>query len=123
MTFDDFKTANMYPAWNGILADNVEVCRTCHENGAEGFMVSGIEQKMFDTIKGHKYYALEFFTYSSSAPTLHVTANTVTMDGVSKGLDPHREHPRFEPGSGLISSDKMAQLTQARYDASGGNCP
>jgi hypothetical protein len=77
---------------------------------------------MFDTLKSQKYYALEYFTYSSVG-AFKVTENVVTMTGVSKGQDPHREHPRFEPESGLISSAKMAQLTQARYDASAGNCP
>lgn len=123
MDLSDFRTAGMVNAWNETIAEGEQTCETCHENGAEGFIVTPNEQKFFDTLKQHKLYALEYFTYDALAAQFVVVENAVAMTGVATGQDPHRHHPRFAPQQGLAASRAFAQLTQARYDAAAGNCP
>ena len=134
MTIDDFRTAGMVNEWNETYSyqntagddpndptDGTQ-CVTCHENGAEGFIVTPNEQKFFDTIKKNRYYALEYFTFSPLVTPFEVTENRIAMTGVSTGQDPHREHPRFNPSEGLAASKLFAALTQAKYNVAGGNC-
>ena len=120
MTFTDFQAAGMSPAWNNVIATGDTTCETCHENGAEGFIATNNEQKFFDTIKANQYYALQYFAPQVGDP-FKVLANEVSMNGVSKGQDPHREHPRFDAEPGLAASRDLAAKTQVRYVA--GNCP
>ena len=134
MTIDDFRTAGMINAWNETYSfqntagddpndpTDGTTCETCHENGAEGFIVTPNEQKFFDTIKKNRYYALEYFTFSPLVTPFEVTENRITMTGVSGGLDPHREHPRFNPSAGLAASKLFAALTQAKYTVAKGEC-
>ena len=121
MNIDDFRTANMVGEWNEIYATGEQTCEKCHENGAEGFIVTPNEQKFFDTIKKNKLYALEFFTYSGIGEFL-VKENVIAMTGVSTGQDPHREHPRFNASAGLAASKLFAALTMARYTTANGDC-
>jgi hypothetical protein len=123
MTLSDFRAAKMTAEWNKLLATGNTECRTCHENGGEGFIVSANEQKFFGVVSTNRYYALQFFTYEAFAATFDVTSNDIAMNGVSTGQDPHREHPRFNPTLGLAASRDFADRTQARYDAAAGNCP
>jgi len=121
MTIDNFRTAGMVNGWNEVYAERDQTCEKCHENGADGFIVTPNEQKFFDTIKNDKLYALEFFTYSGLG-TFNVTENVVAMTGVSTSQDPHREHPRFNASGALLTSKAFAQLTMARYTAANGDC-
>lgn len=123
MDLSDFRTAGMVNAWNETRATGDQTCETCHENGAEGFIVTPNEQKFFDVIHENKYYALQYFTYSAVTTPFAVTENRIAMTGVSQGIDPHRQHPRFNASAGLAASRDFAALTQARYDAAAGNCP
>ena len=123
MTVTDFRASTMPTAWNNIVAENNTRCRNCHETGAEGFIVSGIEQHFFDVISTNKFYALQFFTYSTTETPFKVVANQAAMTGVSQGIDPHREHPRFDPAQGIAASTAFATRVQARYDANAGTCP
>lgn len=122
MTLADFREAEMVKEWNKTRAENETLCEACHENGAEGFILTKREQKFFDVIKTNKYYALQYFAYSPLS-AFDVQENQIAMNGVSQGFDPHREHPRFNPIQGLAASSYFASLTQARFVASGGNCP
>jgi len=121
MTLDDFRTADMVNGWNGVYASNNQTCEKCHENGADGFIVTPNEQKFFDTIKKNKLYALEYFTYNGVG-TFEVKENVIAMTGVSTSQDPHREHPRFNASGALLNSKQFAQLTMARYMAANGDC-
>jgi hypothetical protein len=134
MKLDDFRTAGMVNAWNetysfqNTTGDDPEdptdgtPCVTCHENGAEGFIVTPNEQKFFDTIRKNRYYALEYFTFAPLVTPFVVAENKIAMTGVSTGQDPHREHPRFNPNAGLAASREFAMLTQLRYNAASGDC-
>jgi hypothetical protein len=122
MKLSDFRTAGMVNAWNEIVATGNTYCVNCHENGADGFIVTPNEQKFFDAISKDKLYALEYFTYSALEMPFTVSENQIAMTGVSTSLDPHREHPRFNPAAGLAASRQFAMLTQAGYNAAAGDC-
>jgi hypothetical protein len=117
MTIENYRSARMGIEWNNIESENNTECENCHENGAEGFIATRNESKMFNVIKTNRYYALQYFTYDATKVPVVVVANEVAMTGVANAQDPHREHPMFDPGEGLAASRTFAALTQQRFEA------
>jgi hypothetical protein len=124
MSQTNFDTANMPNAWGNLTATNNQECENCHVNGAEGFMASRQSTPFFNTISTNKYYMLQYFTVDLTQGTAaaKIIINTVSFDGVSKGQDPHREHPRFNStdNNGMKALKTFYDTTMARLTA--GQC-
>jgi len=124
MSLDNFNQANMADAWGNLNTTNNQKCVNCHVNGAEGFIASNVPEPFFNTISSNKYYMLQYFTVDLTQGTAaaKIIINTVSFDGVSKGQDPHREHPRFNStqNNGMTALQSFYDLTMARMAA--GTC-
>jgi hypothetical protein len=124
MSLTNFNTATMADAWGNMNTTNNQQCENCHVNGAEGFIASRVPEPFFNTISANKYYMLQYFTVDLTQGTANakIIINTTSFDGVSKGQDPHREHPRFNSttNQGMTALQSFYDLTMARLTA--GTC-
>lgn len=131
MNITDFNTAQMSQAWGNMAANNSK-CADCHATGGYGMIVTGVAETaaaggppgLFTTIDTNKYYMIQYFTVdlSGGAAAAKVIINHTSFDGVSKGVAPHAEHPRFDATNnpGMTALQKFYDLTMTKVQA--GNC-
>jgi len=121
MQITDFNAANMAQAWGNMGAQNNQNCENCHENGGEGFIATQRQQFMFDVVSTKKYFFLQYLTVdlTQGAAMAKVVINTASFKGVAEGLDPHREHPRFNAtqNQGMTALTAFYNATMARVNA------
>jgi len=118
MTLADFVDAGFADAWGNMGAQNNQTCKTCHVNGSDGFMATPVSQPLFDAITQHTRYMALYFVPAGMPPVM--TVNTASMTGVSQGLVPHQQHPRFDPAPGFVAS--QAVLDAANQRKAAGTC-
>lgn len=118
MTLGDLQDADFANAWGNMTAQNGQTCKNCHVSGAEGFIASPVAQTMFDAITQHSRYMGPYFVAAGMPPAM--TVNTAAMTGVSQGLVPHQQHPRFDPAPGFVAS--QAVLDAAKRRKAAGTC-
>lgn len=126
MDVADYKTAGMPNAWANLTADG-SACTTCHATGAYSMIVSGLSETapnggppgMFTTMSTNRYYMIQFFTVDLTASPPKVIINQRSFDGVSKGLAPHAQHPKFNSTNnpGMAALKKFYDLTVQKVDA------
>ena len=99
MTLANFNTADMANGWGNMQAQNNEQCKECHVNGQDSEYASDVPANMFAAITTYKIYMMQYFSVDLSMGTAaaKMMVNTASFISVSGGLDPHREHPRFNP--------------------------
>ena len=123
----DFNTANMAQAWRNMQAGN-SACTDCHITGGYGMIVTGVAEGtsppgLFTTLMTNKYYMIQYFTVdlSAGAAGAKVIVNHTSFEGVSKGLSPHAEHPRFDATNnpGMTALKQWYDLTEAKVQAGG----
>lgn len=115
MTFADFQTANVAPAWSSMLTSSNQKCTACHNAGAFSFMATVDAQQMFDVLKTNKYYLLEFVSIApATAGGYQVIFNDKTIPSVAAGQVPYAEHPRFNATAGMNAARNFYDLTSAR---------
>ncbi len=123
MQYTDFQTANMANAWGNMTATNNQNCENCHATGGEGFVASRNSQFMYDVVSQKKYFFLQYFTVdlTKGAPEAKVVINQASFIGVSAGLDPHREHPRFNAtqNQGMTALGQFYNATMTRVGTAG----
>jgi hypothetical protein len=124
MQFTDFQTANMAQGWGGMTAQNNTECDNCHNSGGEGFIASRQAQFFYDVVSTKKYYFLQYMTVdlTGGAAAAKVVMNRASFIGVSSGLDPHREHPRFDGSTnstGWQALTKFYNATMTRVNTPG----
>jgi hypothetical protein len=130
MNITDFNTAQMSQAWGNMNA-NGSKCADCHATGGFGMIVTGVSETaagggppgLFTTLDTNKYYMIQYFTVDlSGGPAMaKVIINTTSFDGVSKGLAPHAEHPRFNATNnpGMTALQQFYDLTMTKVTAGG----
>lgn len=124
MQLTDFQAAGMAQGWGGMQAQNNQECDNCHNSGGEGFIASRQAQFFYDVVSTKKYYFLQYMTVdlTGGATAAKVVMNRASIIGVSSGLDPHREHPRFD-GSvnspGWVALTKFYNATMTRVNTPG----
>ena len=78
---------------------------------------------LYTTISTNKYYFIQYFTVDlTGGPAMaKVMINHTSFDGVSKGIAPHAEHPRFNStnNSGMKALQKFYDLTVTKVQAGG----
>lgn len=126
MQLTDFNAANMASAWGNMEAQNNQECEACHVNGGEGFIATSNAPFMFETLNTRKYYFLQYFTVdlTMGAMAAKIKINQASFIGVARGLDPHREHPRFNAtdNQGMTALNKFYNATMTRVNTPG-LCP
>ncbi len=126
MDIADYTAAGMSTAWNNMTADG-SACKTCHATGAYGMIVSGLAETapqggppgMFTTISTNKYFMVQWFTVDLATGTPKVVINQKSFEGVSKGLAPHAQHPRFNAlnNPGMTALKKFYDATMQKVEA------
>ncbi len=123
MQYTDFQAANMANAWGNLTAQNNQNCENCHATGGEGFIASRNSQFFYDVVSTKKYFFLQYFTVdlTQGAMAAKVVMNQASFLGVSQGLDPHREHPRFNAtqNQGMTALTQFYNATMARVGQAG----
>jgi len=118
MTLGDFQDADFANAWVNMTAQNNQTCKNCHVSGADGFIATPVAQTLFDAITQHSRYMGPYFVAAGMPPA--ITVNTTAMTGVSQGLAPHQQHPRFDPAPGFVASQAVLDAANRRKAA--GTC-
>jgi hypothetical protein len=122
MTLENFQAANMV-AWGDVDAENNTECDNCHATGGEGFIASRAEGPFYSVVSTKKYFFLQYLTVdlTQGAANAKVVINETSFRGVYNGMDPHREHPRFNlDNPGMTALESFYDLTMARKAA--GQC-
>jgi hypothetical protein len=130
MDYADFTQANMANRWGNLTANNNQRCSACHATGGEGFIATPQSQFFFDVISQNKYYMLQYFTVDLSDLTrgpdgklinAQMKINYLAFEGVARGQDPHREHPRFNPtnNNGMTALNTFYNATMQRVQNQG----
>ena len=124
MTITNFNAANMANAWGNLTAQNNQKCDACHTNGGFGFIASRNAQAFFDVVSTKKFYFLQYFTVdlTQGAAAAKVKINQVSFTGVANGLDPHREHPRFNATNNQGMTALTAFYNSTMTAVQGGAC-
>ncbi len=121
MQLTDFTAANMAQAWGNMNAQNNQQCENCHSTGGEGFIASQNGNLMYNVVSTKKYFFLQYLTVdlTMGAAMAKVVINNASMKGVAEGLDPHREHPRFnaDNNQGKTALTQFYNATMARVNA------
>ena len=121
MQLTDFTAANMAQAWGNMNSTNNQQCENCHSNGGEGFIATQQTSLFYNVVSTKKYFFLQYLTVdlTGGAPMAKVVINTASFKGVSEGLDPHREHPRFNStnNQGMTALNQFYTATMARVNA------
>jgi hypothetical protein len=126
MTLENFNAANMANSWGNLTAQNNQQCRDCHNNGGEGFTASDQASIMFPAISTRKGQFLQYFTVDSTkfpAEPVKVIINMTSFRGVARGIDPHREHPTFNPDTnqGMTALNNFYNRTMQKVAAPQGD--
>ncbi|MBA3457700.1 MAG: hypothetical protein H0T42_31750 [Deltaproteobacteria bacterium] len=126
MQLTDFTATNMADAWGNLQAQGNQECKNCHNNGGEGFIASDNEPQFYGVVSTKKYYFLQYLTVdlTMGAAMAKVIINKTSFKGVAEGLDPHREHPRFndEVNEGMTALQAFYDRTMARVNTTPSIC-
>ena len=118
MELSDFQAAGMAPAWSGLRTQNGLTCAGCHATGTGGFIAVAQAETFFSTIRNDKYMLLQFVTIdlTQGAAAAKVIVNQQSFSGVSSGIAPHAEHPRFThpANAGMTALRAFYDRTQQR---------
>ena len=121
LTLGDFRVADMARAWGDLHTDDNSTCANCHTNGGYGMVASDYEPTFFNLITKHSGYLLQYFYADATDPQHPAMAiNTFSVTQVSQALDPHLEHPTFDPGQGMAALQTFFAAATARLAA--GQC-
>jgi hypothetical protein len=118
MELSDFQAAGMAPAWSGLQTQNGLTCAGCHATGTGGFIAVAQAELFFNVIRQDKYMLLQFVTVdlAQGAAAAKVIINQQSFSGVSSGIAPHVEHPRFTnpENAGMTALHRFYDRTQQR---------
>lgn len=125
LNVDDMQATNFAPAW-GNKGSNEGQCEQCHGNGDYEFLANDDPAKMLRRLTMNKMEYLMYFTPSlvDGAAAAKMSVNRASFNGVCNGLDPHREHPRFnceDDDQAILALQELYNLTSARV-LSGNGC-
>lgn len=118
MDLAQFQAAGVADAW-ADKGTNQGNCDACHNLGADGFIASNVDVRVFDTITQDPGFMLSYFTIDETGT--NVIVNTARLQKVAQGTPPHQGHPRFDVnGDAMDRLQNFYQQTLARQTA--GTC-
>lgn len=119
MTLDDWEATNVADEWADKNAQGQGNCDACHNLGADGFMASNQDQRVFDTITQQPAFMPSYFTLDATGT--NVVINRARLEGVGNQLAPHGAHGAFDvDGNAMEALQEFYDLTMARK--LGGQC-
>ncbi len=102
MNLEDWQAAGVADAWadKGTGQGN---CDACHNLGADGFMASNQDARVFNTITTSPAFMPSYFTLDAAGTGVMI--NRPRFEAVANGTPPHQAHPRFN-----VDGDAMNRL-------------
>lgn len=115
MTLANFEASNMADEWADKNAGNQGDCDACHNLGADGFMASNQDARMFSYISGEATGTAQFMPsyFTLDATGTSVVINRARLEGVGNQISPHENHGNFN----LDANDDAMIALQQFYDA------
>lgn len=118
MDLAEFQAAGVADAW-ADKGTNQGNCDACHNLGADGFIASNVDVRVFDTITQDPGFMLSYFTIDETGT--NVIVNTARFQKVGQRQAPHLAHPAFNVnGNAMDRLQNFYQQTLARKTA--GTC-
>lgn len=119
MDLQQFQAAGVADAW-ADKGTNQGNCDACHNLGADGFMASNVDVRVFDTVTQDPGFMLSYFTIDQAGTT--VIVNRARLEKVAQGLPPHQGHPRFNVDGGDAMERLQNFYTQTQARKAAGTC-
>jgi len=105
MDLNEFEQTGMADAWADKNAQGQGDCDACHNLGAEGFMASNQDGRVFDNMTRNPAFMLSYFTLNDAGDA--VIINRARLEKVGNQLAPHQEHGAYD-----VDGDAMQRLQQ-----------
>ncbi len=119
MEFADWQAADVADRWADKNARGQGNCDACHNLGADGFMASNDDRRVFDNVAGSASFMQSYFTLNVAIDG--VIINRERLERVGNQEAPHGNHGSFNlNGNAMAALQQFYDLTKARLDA--GNC-
>lgn len=94
MNLQDWIDTNVADEWADKNAQGQGDCDACHNLGAEGFMASNQDERVFENMTRNPSFMLSYFTLNDTGDA--VIINRARLEKVGNQLDPHQEHGAFD---------------------------
>ena len=118
MSQANLSASGLAPAWANLSVSGGS-CKTCHEDGQNGFIATINETKLFTALSTNKFFMLQFFTVDFNQEAIVI--NLAAINAVATAQAPHQQHPTFAvPNAGTTALQTFFNATAARRDA--GTC-
>ncbi len=98
MTLANFEASNMADEWANKNAQGQGDCDACHNLGADGFMASNQDARMFSYISGEATKSAQFMPsyFTLDATGTSVVINRARLERVGSQLSPNENHGAFD---------------------------
>jgi hypothetical protein len=105
MSLADWEAEGVADAWADKNANGQGNCDTCHNLGADGFMASNQDGRVFEYVSGYPAFMPSYFTLDSTGTK--VVINRSRLENVGNQISPHENHGNFD-----VDGDAMDRLIQ-----------
>ena len=113
MNLQDWLDTDVADLWADKNAQGQGNCDACHNLGAEGFMASNQDERVFDNVTKNPTFMLSYFTLNDTGDA--VIINRARLEKVGNQLAPHNEHGAFDlDGNAYQALEQFYQLTMQR---------
>ena len=118
MDLQDWQNTGVADAWADKGSGDGD-CDACHNLGAENFIASNVDQRVFDAVTTDPGFMISYFATDANG---QVIINRDRFVKVGTRQDPHQAHPNFnvDNGDAMQRLQNFYNLTLQRQAA--GNC-
>lgn len=113
MSLADWEAEGVADLWADKNANGQGNCDTCHNLGADGFMASNQDARVFEYVAGYPAFMPSYFTLNAAGT--EVVINRARLESVGSQLSPHENHGAFNvDGEAMEALQRFYQKTQQR---------
>ena len=113
MSLADWEAEGVADAWADKNAGNQGDCDTCHNLGADGFMASNQDGRVFEYITKYPAFMPSYFTLDATGT--NVVINRARLESVGTQQAPHENHGNFDvDGDAMERLQRFYNLTMQR---------
>lgn len=122
MDLQEFSAAGVADAW-ADKGTNEGNCDACHNLGADGFIASNVDVRVFDAVTKDPGFMLSYFTLDPEPTAIDkVIINRARLEKVATGVPPHQGHPRFNVDGGNAMQRLQNFYDQTKQKMAAGTC-
>lgn len=113
MSLADWEATGVADLWADKNAGNQGDCDACHNLGADGFMASNQDERVFNYVAGTPAFMPSYFTLNAAGT--EVVINRSRLESVGSQLTPHEAHGNFNvDGQAMEALQEFYGLTLQR---------